>query len=141
MKRSAALALVPVILSGCGYALVGRTSTLPEDVRKIYVEALKNTTRRSQLEQILARAIADEFVTRRRFEVVSNRREADGNVKMSPAQGNRQINRTTTEPTIFNKRPRNSTRCESSVPSVSSSSVLFSSASLTTLFSCLRILL
>ena len=76
--RLAALALVAVILSGCGYALVGRTSTLPEDVRKIYVEALKNTTRRSQLEQVLARAIADEFVTRRRFEVVSNRSEADG---------------------------------------------------------------
>ena len=78
MKQLAALALVAVLLSGCGYALVGRTSTLPEDIRKIYVEALKNTTRRSQLEQILARAIADEFVTRRRFEVVSNRSDADG---------------------------------------------------------------
>ncbi len=78
MKRLAAVALVSVLLSGCGYALVGRTSTLPEDIRKIYVEALENTTRRSQLEQILARAIADEFVTRRRFEVVSNRSEADG---------------------------------------------------------------
>ncbi|MCP4201758.1 MAG: LptE family protein [bacterium] len=73
-----ALALVPLFLIGCGYALVGRTSTLPEDVRNIYVEALKNTTRRSQLEQVLARAIADEFVTRRRFEVVRNRSEADG---------------------------------------------------------------
>lgn len=72
------LMLVPVALSGCGYALVGRTSTLPEDVRNIYIEALKNGTRRSQLEQVLARAIADEFVTRRRFEVVSNISEADG---------------------------------------------------------------
>ncbi len=70
--------LAPMLLLGCGYALVGRTSTLPEDVRNIYVEALKNTTRRSQLEQVLARAIADEFVTRRRFEVVSNRTEAHG---------------------------------------------------------------
>lgn len=64
--------------AGCGYALVGRTSSLPEDVRKIYVEALENTTRRSQLEQVLSRAIADEFVTRRRFEVVKSRLEADG---------------------------------------------------------------
>ena len=73
-----ALMLLTALFSGCGYALVGRTSTLPEDVRNIYVEALKNTTRRSQLEQVLARAIADEFVTRRRFEVVSDRSQADG---------------------------------------------------------------
>ncbi|MFQ5525992.1 MAG: LPS assembly lipoprotein LptE [Thermoanaerobaculia bacterium] len=73
-----ALILLSALLSGCGYALVGRTSTLPEDVRNIYVEALKNTTRRSQLEQVLSRAIADEFVTRRRFEVVSDRSQADG---------------------------------------------------------------
>lgn len=70
--------LIPAALSGCGYALVGRTSTLPEDVRNIYVEALENATRRSQLEQVLARAIADEFVVRRRFEVVSDRSQADG---------------------------------------------------------------
>jgi hypothetical protein len=74
----AAIGLVPLFLVGCGYALVGRTSTLPEDVRKIYVEALKNTTRRAQLEQVLTRAIADEFVTRRRFEVVRSPGEADG---------------------------------------------------------------
>lgn len=70
--------LAPLWTAGCGYSLVGRTSTLPEDVRNIYVEALRNTTRRSQLEQVLSRAIADEFVTRRRFEVVSSIREADG---------------------------------------------------------------
>lgn len=65
------------VLTGCGYALVGRTSSLPEDIKTIYVEALKNQTRRSQLEQILTRALTDEFVKRRRFEVVSSYRDAD----------------------------------------------------------------
>lgn len=51
--------LAPLFTTGCGYTLVGRTSTLPDDVRNIYIEALKNTTRRSQLEQVLSRAIAD----------------------------------------------------------------------------------
>ena len=74
-----AISLVAIASSwiGCGYALVGRTSSLPEDVRSIYVEALDNQTRRAQLEQVLARAIADEFVTRRRFEVVRSAADAD----------------------------------------------------------------
>jgi hypothetical protein len=41
-------------LTGCGYALVGRSSTLPEDVRSIYVETLKNTTGRAQVDQIVS---------------------------------------------------------------------------------------
>lgn len=73
--------LVPVLLlivaAGCGYGLVGRTSNLPEDVRAIFVETLKNQTTRAQIDQILTQAITSEFVTRQRFEVVSDRGSAD----------------------------------------------------------------
>jgi outer membrane lipopolysaccharide assembly protein LptE/RlpB len=65
------------ILGGCGYALVGRASNLPEDVRNIYIEPLVNKTSRLQVDQFLSRAIADEFVTRQRFKVVSSRGDAD----------------------------------------------------------------
>ena len=73
----AALLVAASMLVGCGYALVGKTSSLPEDIQEIYVEALVNQTRRAQLEQVLSRAIADEFVKRRRFVMVSSAAEAD----------------------------------------------------------------
>lgn len=62
---------------GCGYALVGRASNIPEDVRTVYVEPLENRTSRQQVEQILTQAILDEMVTRRRFEVVNSAEQAD----------------------------------------------------------------
>ncbi len=79
------IAALALWLGGCGYALVGRASNLPEDIEKIYVEPLENSTSRSQVEQILTRAISDELLTRRRFETVNTAEEADavlsGNVK------------------------------------------------------------
>ncbi len=64
-------------LSGCGYALVGRGSTLPPEVRKVYLKPLVNATPRSQVDQILTRAVASELVTRHRFEVLSVAEGAD----------------------------------------------------------------
>jgi hypothetical protein len=74
---AALAALAAVVCGGCGYALAGRASNLPEDVRKIYVETLENDTPRAQVEQILTQAISDELVTRRRFNVVNSADEAD----------------------------------------------------------------
>lgn len=61
---------------GCGYALVGRASTLPADIRAVYVAPLENQTTRAQLEQFLTSAITDELVTRRRFTIVRTAAEA-----------------------------------------------------------------
>ncbi len=66
-----------VMACGCGYNLVGKASNLPEDVRSIYVAPLTNATSRTQVDQILTRAISDEMVTRRRFNVVNTEDEAD----------------------------------------------------------------
>ena len=66
-----------VLLTGCGYTLVGQASNLPEDIRKIYLQPLENSTPRSQVEQILTRAISDELLTRRRYELVNSADEAD----------------------------------------------------------------
>ncbi|HXU29732.1 MAG TPA: LPS assembly lipoprotein LptE [Thermoanaerobaculia bacterium] len=84
MKRrlllSASLAALLLALSGCGYALVGRGSTIPEDVRSVYLQPLANRTQRSQVEQALTRAIADELVTRQRFAVVGSETEANAEI-------------------------------------------------------------
>jgi outer membrane lipopolysaccharide assembly protein LptE/RlpB len=78
-RRSAASALVAlaVALGGCGYALVGHGSNVPESIRSVYIAPLVNRTQRSQVDQILTRAIADEMVTRRRFAVVNGLDGAD----------------------------------------------------------------
>ena len=63
----------------CGYALVGRgTSNIPAEVREVYVRPLENRTQRTQVEQALTRAIADEMVTRNRFSVVGAAEGAPG---------------------------------------------------------------
>lgn len=69
--------LLPLLTLGCGYALVGRASNIPDSIRKLYVSPLENTTRRSEVEQILTRALADELVARRRFSLVSEAGGAD----------------------------------------------------------------
>lgn len=82
LNRPAALGLLLGLflqsLTGCGYALVGRASSnVPADVREVYVRPLENRTQRTQVEQALTRAIADEMVTRNRFSVVGGAEGAD----------------------------------------------------------------
>lgn len=74
---TAGLLLAALSTAGCGYALVGRASNLPEDVRTVHVKALENRTQRSQVEQYLSNAIADELVTRQRLTVVGDEASAD----------------------------------------------------------------
>jgi len=64
-------------LGGCGYGLVGRTSSLPDDIENVYVQPLGNLTTRSQVDLLLTQAIGDEFVKRRRFNLISESRGAD----------------------------------------------------------------
>ena len=75
--RGAVLLAIVVVLGGCGYGLVGRTSSLPEDIENVYVEPLGNRTTRSQVDLLLTQAIGDEFVKRRRFNLISTARDAD----------------------------------------------------------------
>ena len=62
---------------GCGYALVGRGSNLPEDIRTIYIAPLGNRTTKAQVEQILGVAIAEEMVLRQRYDVAASEERAD----------------------------------------------------------------
>jgi outer membrane lipopolysaccharide assembly protein LptE/RlpB len=82
VHRRAAIAapastLLLAMLSGCGYGLVGRTSSLPPDIESIYIEPLGNRTLREQIDQEFTRAITDEFIRRQRYTVVNSLEEAD----------------------------------------------------------------
>lgn len=76
LLRTAALALLLLQL-GCGYALVGRGSNIPEDVRSMVLRPLENETPRSELEQFLTQAIAQELLARQRFQLIDDEEDAD----------------------------------------------------------------
>ena len=82
----ALLGLAALAASGCGYALVGRGSTLPPEVRSVYLKPLENQTTRVQVDQILTRALNSELVTRKTFEVVSERAGADAELSGTVTQ-------------------------------------------------------
>jgi outer membrane lipopolysaccharide assembly protein LptE/RlpB len=67
-------------LAGCGYALVGRGSNIPTDIKSVYLKPFDNRTPRSQVEQFLTRALADELVKRQRFSVVGSETGADAEI-------------------------------------------------------------
>lgn len=67
-------------LTGCGYALVGRGSNLPPDIKTVYLKPFDNRTQRSQVEQFVTRSIADELVKRQRFAVVASPAGADAEI-------------------------------------------------------------
>lgn len=74
MKR---LVLVPfLLLSGCGYALVGHNNFLDPSIKTIEVPAFVNRTTRVELEQRVTQAVADEFVSRGRLHLVKTPKDA-----------------------------------------------------------------
>ena len=80
MRRASAAALLVVLLlgaAGCGYALVGSSSSLPESIRIIQFTTLENATQRVGLEQRLSAEIARELASRGRFRVQSAAAGAD----------------------------------------------------------------
>ena len=81
--RALTVFLTAIVVSGCGYGLIGRTSNLPEDIQSIYVEPIENRTTRAQVDLFLTQAIVDELVTRRRFNVVNGASNADAILKGS----------------------------------------------------------
>lgn len=80
LRSAGALLALLAALGGCGYALVGRGTNIPEDIQEVYLSPLENRTQRQQVDQYVTEAIAEELVKRRRFDVVSDRGEADADL-------------------------------------------------------------
>ena len=66
-----------LVISGCGYNLVGKGSYLDPTIHTIEVPAFVNRTTRVELEQRVTQAVADEFVSRGRLRLVTVPKEAD----------------------------------------------------------------
>ena len=72
---TAAALVLPLL--GCGYALVGRGSNIPPEVKRVYIKPFENGTQRVRVDQIVTQAVTDELVTRQRFTVAASSGEAD----------------------------------------------------------------
>jgi outer membrane lipopolysaccharide assembly protein LptE/RlpB len=81
-----AIIVVTALLSGCGYTLVGRGSTLPAGLKVIRFETLANETSRVGVEQRVSREVARELATRGRFEVRADSRGADAELSGAVTQ-------------------------------------------------------
>jgi outer membrane lipopolysaccharide assembly protein LptE/RlpB len=72
-----ALCLIPLVLTCCGYHVAGTTDVLPKNVKTIAVPAFGNITTRYKISDLLAAAITREFISRTRYQVVSDPSQAD----------------------------------------------------------------
>jgi hypothetical protein len=77
MKRIAAALLPALLISGCGYALVGRGVMTDPSIKKIGVPPFRDTTGKAGLHQKITAAVTQELLKRGRFEVVSDTKEVD----------------------------------------------------------------
>ena len=64
--------------SSCGYALAGRTSSLPASIKIIGIPMFTNRTTVFNIETVLTRKVRSEFLGRGRFEVVPDATGVDG---------------------------------------------------------------
>lgn len=80
MKKLSGLALVitmAVAWSGCGYALAGRGSFLPADIRVVGIPLLENRTTTARIEQMFTEKIRTEFIERNKYTIVPGAGGAD----------------------------------------------------------------
>ena len=75
-----AAALAPAMalsMAGCGYALAGRGSFLPDDIQVVGIPPLVNRTTFFDVEQILTEKTRNEFIGRGKYRVVPEAAGAD----------------------------------------------------------------
>lgn len=77
MSRGAPLAAAALFLAGCGYRVAGHSDLLPSTIHTIAIPAFGNATTRYRLSERLPGAITREFITRTRYRIVPDPRDAD----------------------------------------------------------------
>jgi outer membrane lipopolysaccharide assembly protein LptE/RlpB len=71
------LLLIALLLTSCGYSLVGTGNILDPSIKTLYVPAFINRTTRVEIEQRVTQSVADEFVSRGRLRLVNDPKQAD----------------------------------------------------------------
>ena len=71
------LAVAMFALAGCGYRVAGHADLLPKTIKTIAIPAFGNLTVRYKLTDQLPEAIAREFISRTRYQIVTDPNQAD----------------------------------------------------------------
>ena len=92
MRRWMGLVLLSVATAGCGYALAGRGSFLPEYIQTIGIPMFENRTSVFEVEQLLTEQVRQEFIGRGRYRVTAGGVGVDAvldgeirNIRIAPA--------------------------------------------------------
>jgi hypothetical protein len=76
-RAAASAVLAAAVSMGCGYRVAGRADLLPRSIHTIAIPAFRNATTRYKLSERLPAAITREFLSRTRYQVVSDPNTAD----------------------------------------------------------------
>ncbi len=76
-SSTAAVACLILACTGCGYHISGKGETLPKTLHTIAIPTFGNITVRYKLSDRLPQAIAQEFTTRTRYQVINDTGQAD----------------------------------------------------------------
>ena len=71
------MAAFALALSCCGYHVAGHGDLMPKTIQTVCVPAFKNATSRQKLSDRLPEAISREFISRTRYQIVSDCNTAD----------------------------------------------------------------
>jgi lipopolysaccharide assembly LptE-like protein len=77
VKKTNFILIMAMLSSGCGYALSGRGSFLPDYIRVVGIPQLVNSSTFFQVDQILTEKIRTEFIGRGRYTVIPAPEGAD----------------------------------------------------------------
>ncbi|MEX2270140.1 MAG: LPS assembly lipoprotein LptE [Vicinamibacterales bacterium] len=69
MKRVTSMMLIALMSSGCGYALAGRGTSLPDYIRVIGVPLFKNSTPVFDVDRVITERVRTELIGRGKYEV------------------------------------------------------------------------
>lgn len=93
---------ISVLGSGCGYALAGRGSFLPDYTETIGIPMFDNQTTAFEVEQLITQQVRQEFIGRGQYRVVAETDDVDAvlegtirNISIQPASftGDQQVSR------------------------------------------------
>jgi len=69
--------LLALFLTSCGYHVAGRGNALPQEWKVMAIPALKNRTSAYRIEQRFTQALVREMISRTRYRVVPEEKDAD----------------------------------------------------------------
>ena len=70
MQGLTLILIAAITASGCGYALAGRGTFLPADIKIVGIPLLENRTTTARLEQKMTEKIRNEFIDRGKYQIV-----------------------------------------------------------------------